>query len=189
MLSAAAEPASSTSQPTTNSTRTSAGRDIRTAVMAPSGARADPANLKRGANPTRGVKPGPAGLGDRRIELIEEYARHVGTPTSSGSRLAGSPWKIRPRSPRCPSARGGCWSTPLGGRVGRPRSCPDGRVPEPGGWNRIQLPMDDLASEVDRLRAAGVRSRNDVVAGRGGSQILLEDPAGNLVELFQPASR
>jgi len=64
---------------------------------------------------------------------------------------------------------------------------PDGQVPEPGGWNRIQLPVADLASEVDRLRTAGLRFRNDIVVGRGGSQILLEDPAGNLVELFQPA--
>jgi catechol 2,3-dioxygenase-like lactoylglutathione lyase family enzyme len=75
------------------------------------------------------------------------------------------------------------------GPGGASQVMPDGRVPEPGGWNRIQLPVDDLASEVDRLRGAGVRFRNDVVVGRGGSQILLEDPAGNLVELFQPASR
>lgn len=63
----------------------------------------------------------------------------------------------------------------------------DGVRPGPGGWNRIHLIVDDLASELDRLRAAGVRFRNDVVTGPGGSQILLMDPSDNLVELFQPA--
>jgi catechol 2,3-dioxygenase-like lactoylglutathione lyase family enzyme len=66
------------------------------------------------------------------------------------------------------------------------RAMPDGRRPAPGGWNRILLLVDDLASEVDRLRGAGVPFRNDVVTGPGGSQILLEDPSGNAVELFQP---
>jgi catechol 2,3-dioxygenase-like lactoylglutathione lyase family enzyme len=68
--------------------------------------------------------------------------------------------------------------------AGRPM--PDGETPQPGGWNRIHLVVDDLAAEVDRLRHAGVTFRNDVVTGTGGSQILLTDPAGNLVELFQP---
>ena len=71
--------------------------------------------------------------------------------------------------------------------AGRPM--PDGRQPVPGGWNRIHLVVDDLTSEVEKLRAAGVRFRNDIVTGPGGSQILLEDPSGNLVELFQPARR
>jgi catechol 2,3-dioxygenase-like lactoylglutathione lyase family enzyme len=61
----------------------------------------------------------------------------------------------------------------------------DGRRPEPGGWNRIQLEVSDLSSEVDRLRAAGVRFRNDIVTGIGGKQILLDDPAGNPIELFE----
>jgi len=69
--------------------------------------------------------------------------------------------------------------------AGRPM--PDGRRPSPGGWNRIELVFDDLAAEVERLRAAGLSFRNDVVTGPGGSQILLEDPSGNVVELFQPA--
>jgi catechol 2,3-dioxygenase-like lactoylglutathione lyase family enzyme len=64
---------------------------------------------------------------------------------------------------------------------------PDGRRPEPGGWNRIQVQVADLAAEVERLREAGVRFRNDIVTGPGGSQILLDDPSGNPVELFQPA--
>jgi hypothetical protein len=63
---------------------------------------------------------------------------------------------------------------------------PDGRRPAPGGWNRIHLIVDGLASEVDRLRSMGVRFRNDIVTGPGGSQILLEDPSDNPIELFQP---
>ena len=69
--------------------------------------------------------------------------------------------------------------------AGRPM--PDGRVPEPGGWNRLHFVVGDLDAEVARLRAAGVRFRNDVVTGPGGRQILIEDPAGNPIELFQPA--
>jgi catechol 2,3-dioxygenase-like lactoylglutathione lyase family enzyme len=68
--------------------------------------------------------------------------------------------------------------------AGRPM--PDGRRPAPGGWNRIHLIVDDLAREVERLRAAGVHFRNDIVTGPGGSQILLDDPSGNPIELFQP---
>ena len=71
--------------------------------------------------------------------------------------------------------------------AGRPM--PDGEQPRPGGWNRIHLLVDDLAADVERLRAAGVRFRNDVVSGPGGSQILLQDPSGNFVELFQPGRR
>lgn len=71
--------------------------------------------------------------------------------------------------------------------AGRPM--PDGQQPSPGGWNRIQLIFDDLAAEVEKLRAAGLRFRNDMVSGPGGLQILLQDPSGNLIELFQPAAR
>jgi len=67
------------------------------------------------------------------------------------------------------------------------RALPDGRVPEPGGWNRIHLITDDLEAEVERLRAAGVEFRSDVVTGPGGKQIVLDDPARNPIELFQPA--
>lgn len=69
--------------------------------------------------------------------------------------------------------------------AGRPM--PDGTKPAPGGWNRIHLIVSDIAAEVDQLRAAGLTFRNDIVAGPGGQQILLEDPSGNVVELFQPA--
>ena len=67
------------------------------------------------------------------------------------------------------------------------RSMPDGRTPEPGGWNRIHLIVDDIAADVERLRDAGLTFRNDVVSGPGGKQILLDDPAGNPIELFEPA--
>jgi catechol 2,3-dioxygenase-like lactoylglutathione lyase family enzyme len=70
--------------------------------------------------------------------------------------------------------------------AGRPM--PDGRKPGPGGWNRIHLIVPDLGSEVARLRAEGVSFRNDIVTGPGGKQILIEDPSGNVVELFEPAS-
>jgi catechol 2,3-dioxygenase-like lactoylglutathione lyase family enzyme len=71
--------------------------------------------------------------------------------------------------------------------AGRPM--PDGAVPGPGGWNRIELVVDDLQAEVRRLREAGLQFRNDIVVGPGGSQILLQDPSGNLIEFFQPAQR
>ena len=70
--------------------------------------------------------------------------------------------------------------------AGRPM--PDGRVPGPGGWNRIQLIVDDIDAEAARLRSAGVRFRNDVISGPGGSQVVLEDPSGNVIELFRPRS-
>jgi catechol 2,3-dioxygenase-like lactoylglutathione lyase family enzyme len=74
-----------------------------------------------------------------------------------------------------------------GPRSSAGRPMPDGRVPQSGGWNRIHFVVDDIEAEVQRLRAAGVTFRNDILSGPGGSQILLEDPAGNPIELFQPA--
>jgi len=68
--------------------------------------------------------------------------------------------------------------------AGRPM--PDGRRPAPGGWNRIHLIVEDLPSAVERLRSAGVRFRSDIITGPGGSQIVLDDPSGNPIELFQP---
>jgi catechol 2,3-dioxygenase-like lactoylglutathione lyase family enzyme len=66
---------------------------------------------------------------------------------------------------------------------------PDGRRPAAGGWNRIHFIGEDVAAEVERLRAAGVRFRSDIISGPGGSQIVLDDPSGNPIELFQPARR
>jgi len=66
------------------------------------------------------------------------------------------------------------------------RAMADGAIPGPGGWNRIHLIVDDIDAEVARLRDAGASFRNDVVKGPGGQQILLQDPSGNFVELFQP---
>ncbi|WP_158882956.1 VOC family protein [Amycolatopsis anabasis] len=71
------------------------------------------------------------------------------------------------------------------GPGGAAQPMPDGRKPEPGGWNRIQVHVEDLESTVDGLRAAGARFRNEIVEGRGGKQILLEDPSGNPIELFE----
>lgn len=70
--------------------------------------------------------------------------------------------------------------------AGRPM--PDGRQPEPGGWNRFQFIVEDIEAEVERLRGRGLKFRNDIVRGPGGSQILVEDPSGNVVEVFQPAA-
>jgi catechol 2,3-dioxygenase-like lactoylglutathione lyase family enzyme len=73
-----------------------------------------------------------------------------------------------------------------GGGPGGGQAMPDGRIPEPGGWNRFSIEVSDLASDVERLRKAGIHFRNDIVIGRGGKQILLDDPSGNPVELFEP---
>jgi catechol 2,3-dioxygenase-like lactoylglutathione lyase family enzyme len=69
--------------------------------------------------------------------------------------------------------------------AGRPM--PDGRKPEPGGWNRIHFVVDDIVAEVDRLRSNGISFRNEIISGPGGRQILVDDPSGNPIELFQPA--
>jgi catechol 2,3-dioxygenase-like lactoylglutathione lyase family enzyme len=70
--------------------------------------------------------------------------------------------------------------------AGRPM--PDGQRPEPGGWNRIHFVVDDIEREVERLRPGGVSFRNEIISGPGGKQVLLEDPSGNPIELFQPAA-
>ena len=76
--------------------------------------------------------------------------------------------------------------TAPGGGPGGGQAMPDGRLPEPGGWNRFQLEVSDIDTIVERLRKAGIHFRNDIVAGVGGKQILLDDPSGNPVELFEP---
>ena len=76
-----------------------------------------------------------------------------------------------------------------GPRSSAGRAMPDGAQPRPGGWNRLHFLVDDLVAEVERLRAVGATFRNEIVEGPGGKQILLQDPSGNVVELFQPAQR
>jgi catechol 2,3-dioxygenase-like lactoylglutathione lyase family enzyme len=73
------------------------------------------------------------------------------------------------------------------GPGGAAQPMPDGRKPEPGGWNRIQIEVDDVVATAEALRTAGVHLRSDVVRGRGGAQVLVDDPSGNPVELFEPA--
>jgi catechol 2,3-dioxygenase-like lactoylglutathione lyase family enzyme len=107
---------------------------------------------------------------------IEFYTRHLGFslelhPAASFAILSRGDL---PLLLSAPSGPGGA-SQPM----------PDGRRPEPGGWNRIQLQCDDLDGLVESLRSAGARFRNDIVSGIGGKQILLEDPAGNPIELFE----
>jgi catechol 2,3-dioxygenase-like lactoylglutathione lyase family enzyme len=109
---------------------------------------------------------------------IEWYAKHLGFSLLSN------------QAPAFADVKRGSLRLLLSGptsSAGRPM--PDGERPRPGGWNRIHLIVDDLPAEVTRLRAAGAQFRNDIVTGPGGSQILLVDPSGNLVELFQPARR
>jgi len=73
------------------------------------------------------------------------------------------------------------------GAGGAGQSMSDGQAPAPGGWNRIQIEVDNLAGTVEKLKAAGCRFRNEIVIGNGGKQILVDDPSGNPIELFQPA--
>jgi len=73
-----------------------------------------------------------------------------------------------------------------GGGPGGGQAMPDGTMPEPGGWNRFSLEVPDLAATVDALRTAGVHFRNDIVTGVGGKQVLIDDPSGNPVVLFEP---
>jgi len=75
------------------------------------------------------------------------------------------------------------------GAGGAGQATPDGKNPAPGGWNRIQIEMPDLAGTVEKLKARGVRFRNQIVEGNGGKQILAEDPSGNPIELFEPGQR
>ncbi|MGH8933666.1 MAG: VOC family protein [Egibacteraceae bacterium] len=79
-------------------------------------------------------------------------------------------------------------STPEGGG-GAGQAMPDGSLPQPGGWNRFQIEVDDLEATVERLASSGVTFRSEVITGRGGKQVLADDPSGNPVELFQPGNR
>ena len=107
---------------------------------------------------------------------VDWYTRHLGFEQISNA------------APAFADVKRGALRLLLSGETssaGRPM--PDGKRPEPGGWNRFELVVADLQAEVDRLRASGLKFRNDIVKGPGGSQILLEDPSGNVIELFQPA--
>ena len=106
---------------------------------------------------------------------IDFYTRHLGFTILSNM------------APAFADVRRGALRLLLSGptsSAGRPM--PDGRKPGPGGWNRIHLIVDDIATEAHRLRGEGVAFRNEIVKGPGGQQILLDDPAGNPIELFQP---
>jgi catechol 2,3-dioxygenase-like lactoylglutathione lyase family enzyme len=85
--------------------------------------------------------------------------------------------------------RGGLRLLLSGPKSSAGRPMPDGRQPGPGGWNRIHFIVEDIEADVARLRAAGVRFRSDIISGPGGKQIVLDDPSGNPIELFQPAGR
>src|SRR5689334_10740923 len=109
---------------------------------------------------------------------VEWYTKHLGFEIISS------------HAPAFADVRRGALRLLLSGptsSAGRPM--PDGERPVAGGWNRIHLVVDDIAAEVSRLKAEGARFRNEIVTGPGGAQILLVDPSGNLVELFQPAAR
>jgi len=109
---------------------------------------------------------------------IDWYTRHLGFEV------------VANHAPPFADVRRGALRLLLSGPLssaGRPMA--DDERPQPGGWNRIHLIVDDIAAEIDRLKANGVQFRNEVVTGPGGSQVLLVDPSGNLVELFQPARR
>jgi catechol 2,3-dioxygenase-like lactoylglutathione lyase family enzyme len=109
-------------------------------------------------------------------ESIDFYTRHFGFAVRSNAAPAFAD-----------VVRGNLRLLLSGPRSSAGRPMPDGRTPGPGGWNRIHFIVDDIAAEVERLRSAGLSFRNDIVSGPGGRQILLEDPSGNPIELFQPA--
>lgn len=110
-------------------------------------------------------------------EAVDWYVRHLGFTVQLNA------------APAFASVERGPLRLLISGKTasaGRPM--PDGRQPEPGGWNRFQVVVEDIEAEVARLRGEGVKFRNDILSGPGGSQILAEDPSGNLVEIFQPAA-
>jgi catechol 2,3-dioxygenase-like lactoylglutathione lyase family enzyme len=109
-------------------------------------------------------------------ESIEFYTKHLGFTIALDARPG---FAVVARGPLQLAL------SAVAGQGGGSQPMSDGRRPEPGGWNRIQISVGDLASEVARLRAAGARFRNEIVKGNGGLQILLDDPSGNPIELFQ----
>ena len=111
-------------------------------------------------------------------ESIDFYTKHLGFELLSSAPPAFADVK-----------RGNLRLLLAGPKSSAGRPMPDGEKPGPGGWNRVHFIVDDVEAEVSRLRDAGARFRNDIIEGPGGKQILLLDPSGNVVELFQPASR
>ena len=110
-------------------------------------------------------------------EAVEFYCTHFGFQTGITSRAFAD------------VTRGNLRLLLSGPDSSAGRPMPDGAVPGPGGWNRIHFITPDLDAEVVQLNDAGVRFRNEIVSGPGGRQILVEDPSGNVIELFQPATR
>lgn len=109
-------------------------------------------------------------------ESIDFYTRHFGFTVRSSAAPAFAD-----------VVRGNLRLLLSGPKSSAGRPMPDGRTPAPGGWNRIHCVVEDIAGDVERLRAAGLTFRNEIVSGPGGRQILLDDPSGNPIELFQPA--
>ena len=107
-------------------------------------------------------------------QAVDFYTRHLGFTLQQ---RMGPPFAIVTRGDLK------LWVSGPQASAGRPM--PDGRVPEPGGWNRLVIEVEDLAALVATLKVAGVRFRNDIISGPGGSQVLVEDPSGNPIELFQ----
>ena len=110
-------------------------------------------------------------------ESIDFYTKHLGFELLSSAPPAFADVK-----------RGNLRLLLAGPKSSAGRPMPDGEKPGPGGWNRIHFIVDDVEAEVGRLRDAGAQFRNDIIEGPGGKQILLLDPSGNVVELFQPAT-
>jgi catechol 2,3-dioxygenase-like lactoylglutathione lyase family enzyme len=146
----------------------------------------DPANSQR-STPTSSGRPDPDDahdlvsvryLVDDVAAALDFYTRHFG---------------FRPRMTAPPAfadvVKGNLRLLLSGPASSAGRAMADGARPAPGGWNRIHFVVDDLDAEMTRLRDAGVAFRNDVVSGPGGRQVLVVDPSGNLVELFEPAAR
>lgn len=107
-------------------------------------------------------------------QAVDFYTRHLGFMLDQ---RMGPPFAI--------VTRGDLRLWLAGPQSSAARPMPDGRVPEPGGWNRLVIEVGDIAAQVATLRAASVRFRNDIVTGPGGSQVVVEDPSGNPIELFQ----